>query len=400
MEPNPAKALDGAALSLKRKRATQCVAHLTGASAPSNLIIKQMRLVGDEGKPADSGPGISRSLVRYYLNYKKSGMPKRLMFYKNGEWFDYPKDAVDLVKKNFEIKKAAVEVELGGHNVVLDFLHMYSVDLKTGLQQPIAWTDELGCCFFPEVFAAIEQEQDVDLDAYTESAYGKLDIDSVQKMFLTGMTTLGVTNADIVEIYRSSAQLFCIWHFYGFPVQYCAPYCDVDESGIKHLVLCRVIMGNMEILRPGSGQLRPSGCEYDNGVDDIQHPKYYVVWNMNINTHIYPEFVVSFKAALDAEGNVCSNESKKNGSGDSTVDTGKAASVPANTRRTPKSPWLPFPVLFAAIRNRVPPNVMFLIRPHYAQLMSKKISRADFVMKLRDQMVNQTNQTLSKSEAF
>jgi hypothetical protein len=83
---------------------------------------------------------------------------------------------------------------------------------------------------------------------------------------------------------------------------YSAPYCDVDENGIKHLVLCRVIMGNMEVLRPGSDQLRPSGCEYDNGVDDIQYPKYYVVWNMNINTHIYPEFVVSFKAPLDAEG--------------------------------------------------------------------------------------------------
>jgi hypothetical protein len=83
---------------------------------------------------------------------------------------------------------------------------------------------------------------------------------------------------------------------------YSAPYCDVDENGIKHLVLCRVIMGNMELLRPGSDQLRPSDCKYDNGVDDIQYPKYYVVWNMNINTHIYPEFVVSFKAPLDAEG--------------------------------------------------------------------------------------------------
>jgi hypothetical protein len=66
-------------------------------------------------------------------------------------------------------------------------------------------------------------------------------------------------------------------------------------------------------------------------------------------------------------------------------------------------------MLFAAIRNRVPPHVMFLIRAHYAELtvckvapidayvlndeislmyhavlvQSKKISRDDFVMKLR-----------------
>jgi hypothetical protein len=70
------------------------------------------------------------------------------------------------------------------------------------------------------------------------------------------------------------------------------------------MFLCRVIMGNIELLRPGSKQLRPSSCEYDNGVDDIQCPKCYVVWNMNMNTHIYPEFVVSFKSPLVFEGNV------------------------------------------------------------------------------------------------
>jgi len=87
-----------------------------------------------------------------------------------------------------------------------------------------------------------------------------------------------------------------------FCCMYSARYCDVDENGVRHLVLCRVIMGNMEILRPGTGQFQPSSYEYDNGVDDIQCPRYYVVWNMNINTHIYPEFVVSFKLSFDAEG--------------------------------------------------------------------------------------------------
>lgn len=61
-------------------------------------------------------------------------------------------------------------------------------------------------------------------------------------------------------------------------------------------------MGNMEPLHRGNNKIRPSGFKYDNGVDDIQHPKYYVVWNMNMISHIYPEFVVSFMAPLDAEG--------------------------------------------------------------------------------------------------
>jgi hypothetical protein len=63
-------------------------------------------------------------------------------------------------------------------------------------------------------------------------------------------------------------------------------------------------MGNMELLHPGSDQIYPSSCEYDNGVDDIQCSEYYVVWNMNMNTHIYPEFIVSFKALLDFDSDV------------------------------------------------------------------------------------------------
>lgn len=85
---------------------------------------------------------------------------------------------------------------------------------------------------------------------------------------------------------------------------YSVRYCDVDENGVRHLALCRVIMGNMEILQPGTGQFHPSSCEYDNGVDSIECPRYYVVWNMNMNTHIYPEFVVSFKVSSDAEGDI------------------------------------------------------------------------------------------------
>lgn len=45
------KALDGVALNQKRKLATRCVACLTEVSTPTNLVVKQMRLVGDEGQP-------------------------------------------------------------------------------------------------------------------------------------------------------------------------------------------------------------------------------------------------------------------------------------------------------------------------------------------------------------
>lgn len=70
------------------------------------------------------------------------------------------------------------------------------------------------------------------------------------------------------------------------------------------MVLCRVIMGRMEVLPHGSNQSFPSSNCYDSGVDDLENPRQYVVWNMNMNTHIYPEVVVSFKASSRTEGDL------------------------------------------------------------------------------------------------
>lgn len=70
------------------------------------------------------------------------------------------------------------------------------------------------------------------------------------------------------------------------------------------MFLCRVIMGNMELLHPGSKQFHPSSPDFDSGVDNLQKPRHFIVWSMNLNTHIYPEFVVSFKVSTDAEGDM------------------------------------------------------------------------------------------------
>ncbi|CAN7030691.1 unnamed protein product [Brassica rapa subsp. trilocularis] len=83
-----------------------------------------------------------------------------------------------------------------------------------------------------------------------------------------------------------------------------ARYCDIDENGVRYMVLCRVIMGNMELLRGDKAQFFSGGEEYDNGVDDVENPKNYIVWNMNMNTHVFPEYVVRFKLSdpINAEG--------------------------------------------------------------------------------------------------
>jgi len=88
---------------------------------------------------------------------------------------------------------------------------------------------------------------------------------------------------------------------------------------------------------------------------------------------------------------------------------GKDACVHANTQRTSRSRGIPFPTLLTTISNMAPPNIMYQINDHYAQLMvynvapidsyilnnelylihlgvlvqSKKISREEFEGKLR-----------------
>ncbi|KAK1291514.1 Inactive poly [ADP-ribose] polymerase RCD1 [Acorus calamus] len=76
---------------------------------------------------------------------------------------------------------------------------------------------------------------------------------------------------------------------------------EVDENGQRYLLLCRVIMGRSERVEAGSSQFHPSSDEYDSGVDDLANPRWYIIWSTHMNTHILPEYVVSFKSATPDE---------------------------------------------------------------------------------------------------
>lgn len=75
-----------------------------------------------------------------------------------------------------------------------------------------------------------------------------------------------------------------------------------DENGFKHVVLCRVVLGNMEEIRSGSQQFCPSSVEFDSGADNLLCPKKYIVWSTSMNFQILPEYVVSFKAPDSLDG--------------------------------------------------------------------------------------------------
>jgi hypothetical protein len=50
-------------------------------------------------------------------------------------------------------------------------------------------------------------------------------------------------------------------------------------------------------------------------------------------------------------------------------------SVPANTQRTPGSPWMPFTMILVAIKNMVPLNNKFQIIHHYVQFVVCKVAQ-------------------------
>ena len=58
-----------------------------------------------------------------------------------------------MIREDFRMKKAAIEVHFNGCHLMLDILYMLQVDLKTGSQKPIAWIDEAGSCFFPQSYS-------------------------------------------------------------------------------------------------------------------------------------------------------------------------------------------------------------------------------------------------------
>ncbi|XP_022737823.1 inactive poly [ADP-ribose] polymerase RCD1 isoform X2 [Durio zibethinus] len=545
---------------MKRKRAAQHTTYFPGAShvispqLPSLSLLsqkhgKRRRFEDCKGKVVSCGYPSKRSLLLCYSNFRKTGIPKRIMFFEKGEWTDFPHDLIASIRKDLDAKKPFIELEIDGKSFVLDFLHMFRLDRRTGLKQPIAWIDEADFCFFPEIFA-VEDEPDQcckhEYENDQESMFGKsyapseiklqLEIDikgvdqtklkecsgesssfvrhlqiaqkpasshcavevedncdgnadakpskavediqqtrisivpenefvdvelderldsyTVEKMFLMGMNPSGSVDfldikpcssastqyrferfqkqVQIMNKYRGNANVRYAWlasskaavpiirmHGIGhcglskIPLLYgagvhlaaaeftnaSAKYCDVDENGVQYLILCRVIMGKMELLCPGSKQFLPSSEDVDSGVDDLLHPKYYIIWNMNINTHIYPEFVVSFKLSSIAKGVTASSQglqsqtpvvasagelgTTNHKTSDSRGSQENDPSLGSNTSKTPKSPWMPFPMLFDAIASKIARIDMERVTSHYEDFRSKKISRDDFVKRLR-----------------
>ncbi|PWA98300.1 WWE protein-protein interaction domain protein family [Artemisia annua] len=130
-------------------------------------------------------------------------------------------------------------------------------------------------------------------------------------------------------------------------------------------------LGNVELIQSGSKQFYRINTCFDSGVDDLQTPNNYVIWNMNMNTHIFPERVGyqmlkiarwSRQELPHSEVNLQAKRGKLPSNGrDERVTFKKGPSVGSSTLREPKSPWMSFSKLFEAVPDEVAPNDMRLL---------------------------------------
>ncbi|KAG8388592.1 hypothetical protein BUALT_Bualt02G0141600 [Buddleja alternifolia] len=130
---------------------------------------------------------------------------------------------------------------------------------------------------------------------------------------------------------------------------------DADQDGLRHMILCRVILGKREVICPGSEQYNPSSEEFDSGVDNLVSPRKYIIWSSRMNTHILPEFVVSFRGFQ------------------------RILQPP----RTPQSDWMPFANLINALSKFLPPDATELIVKHHSDYKKQKITRHDLIQRVR-----------------
>ncbi|KAM5572037.1 putative inactive poly [ADP-ribose] polymerase SRO5 [Rosa sericea] len=156
----------------------------------------------------------------------------------------------------------------------------------------------------------------------------------------------------------------------------CLENLSVDEDGLRHLLLCRVILGKQEVVLPGnSEQYHPSSQEFDSGVDRLFAPKKYIVWSTHMNTHILPEYVISFRAPT------CLKEFLKT----------------QEPIRKPTSPWMPIPTLISVLSKFLPqPSIALIIKYHKAH-RETKISRSELIQRIRQIAGDKLLATIIKS---
>ncbi|OAY32584.1 probable inactive poly [ADP-ribose] polymerase SRO2 isoform X1 [Manihot esculenta] len=133
-----------------------------------------------------------------------------------------------------------------------------------------------------------------------------------------------------------------------------------DENGLRHILLCRVVLGKMETIPAGSKQFQPSSTDFDSGVDNIAEPRRFTVWSAFMNSHIFPNYIISIK-------------------------TPSFNGLNRNQARPlrPNSPWMSFPALLSILSKFLDPSQMTLIFKSHDDFKKNKITRLQLIRRVR-----------------
>ena len=108
---------------------------------------------------------IRPNLANDCVNFLKSGMPKRIMYYKQGSWHNFPEQIMKFLIEEFSGNKSSVVSVMDDDPVLIDFLSMTMVNLKSRKQRSVAWIDDTSKCFSPSLFFDEEIDDMVKGDA-------------------------------------------------------------------------------------------------------------------------------------------------------------------------------------------------------------------------------------------
>ncbi|XP_007044660.2 PREDICTED: probable inactive poly [ADP-ribose] polymerase SRO2 isoform X2 [Theobroma cacao] len=137
---------------------------------------------------------------------------------------------------------------------------------------------------------------------------------------------------------------------------------EADENGLRHVLLCRVILGKQEVLTANSNQFHPTSPEFDSGVDDLSAPRKYIVWSVYMNTHILPSYVISIKAPYLI---------------------GSKGLLEANIIK-PDSKWVSFPTLISMLSRFLEPSQIAFLNKNYSDFQERKITRKQLIDRMKE----------------
>ncbi|CAN6269722.1 unnamed protein product [Urochloa humidicola] len=452
---------------------------------------KSRRIKPENGPSFDSSAKrcncccVRPNLANDCVNFLKSGVPNRFMYYKQGSWHNFPEQIMKFLIEEFSGNKSSVVSVLDDDPILVDFLSMTMVNLKSRKQRSVAWIDNTSKCFCPSLFfdeeiddivkgdaanvqgaaqgimldKAVNSPPEVVKQVVVESSQKPSDADIlrkkiisvergskdflfVQDLFLSGMGPFAAPN-NLLRVYRYSpnditaqcrlqaferqivamkekrgdANVRYGWlgsrkndivrilinglGTTGKPAEksdlsagvYLSPenrtftsvgLCDVDEKGAQYILLCRVILGNMEAVEPGSQEFFPSSDIYDSGVDDCLNPKCYVMWPSHLSTHMRLEYLVSFKLAPDVRSYLLHLKGLWFRASPKEVAEDISTLQPASCEigEGPTTPWISFKVLFGLIQDNISSIASELLFHHYEELKESKITREEMVKKM------------------